>query len=108
MIRDPSGGVCGLHDKSMRDGAPQLKRGERYGARSETRHFIRADQDWAEDVAQSVLSGAALHWGGLGPAWVSGGASFLEGRRGLGGDQHGVLFDSSGVGRHAPFIGAHL
>src|ERR1700678_676397 len=64
---------------------------QKYGARSETRHPVPADQNRSKDSAQPVLSGAALHRCRIRQARFPGGTPFAEGRRRLGGDQYGIL-----------------
>src|ERR1700733_13394591 len=85
---------------------PTKPEDQEYGARPKTRHPVSAHQDRSEDSAQPVLSGPALHRRGFRQAGLSGGASFAEGRRRLGGDQYGILLHSARAGRHASLVGA--
>ena len=73
-----------------------------------SRHPLRARAHRAQDVAQSLLPGAALHRIRHREAVVASPSPRRQGRGRLGGDQHRVLHHQRGVGRDAVRLGSHV
>ena len=80
----------------------------RNASRSAPRHPLRARAHRAEDAAQPLLPGAALHRVRRREAVVAGAPPRRQGRGRLGRRQHGVLHDQRRVRRDAVRVGAHV
>ena len=77
-------------------------------SRPASRHPLRARPHRAEDAAQPLLPGAALHRVRRREAVVAGAPPRRQGRGRLGGRQHRVLHDQRRVRRDAVRLGAHV